>query len=94
MIIRPDMRELELCDILLEFKFVSLKQAKLTGKQAKELSPGKLKTIEMMKEKMEDAENMLIDYGDSLESKYGNLRLRRFAVVSLGFERLWAKEII
>ena len=38
------------------------------------------------------AENRLAVYGDALERKYENLRLKRFTVVSLGFERLWAKE--
>ncbi len=33
-------------------------------------------------------------YGNALEKKYGDvLRLRRYAVVALGFERLWWEEI-
>ncbi|MBC2695559.1 MAG: hypothetical protein HF982_09865 [Desulfobacteraceae bacterium] len=31
----------------------------------------------------------VIQYGNALEQKYDNIRLKRYAVVSLGFERLW-----
>ncbi len=41
---------------------------------------------------MNEAKKQLRRYGDALEKKYGNLRLRRYAVVSLGFERLWWEE--
>ena len=43
---------------------------------------------------MKEAKERLALYGDALEQKYKNLRLKRFAVVSLGFERLWAEEQI
>ncbi|OQY59936.1 MAG: hypothetical protein B6245_04170 [Desulfobacteraceae bacterium 4572_88] len=42
---------------------------------------------------MKDAEDQVRNYGDALERKYDRMRLRRYAVVSLGFERLWWKEI-
>jgi hypothetical protein len=47
-----------------------------------------------MQTKMAEAEEQLARYGVALEKKYNNkLRLKKFAVVALGFERLWAKEI-
>jgi len=91
MIIRPDMRRFEISDILLEFKFVTLKDAGLTGDQAKKMAPQELENVAGMRLKMEEAMTRLGHYGDALERKHGNLRLKRFAVVSLGFERLWAK---
>ncbi len=91
MIIRPDMRRFEIFDILLEFKFVTLKEAGLTGDAAKELTRQQLENLPEMRAKMKEAELRLGQYGDILEQKYQNLRLNRFAVVSLGFERLWAK---
>jgi hypothetical protein len=94
MIIRPDMRRFKIFDILLEFKFVTLKDAKLTGEQAKELSISELKAIPDMSAKMKEAKERLEQYGDALESKYENLRLKRYAVVSLGFERLWYESLI
>jgi hypothetical protein len=38
-----------------------------------------------MRAKMEEAKKQVMKYGDALEQKYDNLRLKRFAVVSLGF---------
>jgi len=41
-----------------------------------------------MRLKMEEARKRLGHYGDAFKQKYKNLRLKRFAVVSLGFQRL------
>ncbi len=46
-----------------------------------------------MKSAMDEAKNQLKRYGDALENKHKNLRLRRYAVVSLGFERIWWEEL-
>ena len=91
MIIRPDMRKFEIFDILLEFKFVTLKEVGLTGDQAKALSRKELEAIPEMQSKMREALQRVKQYGDALEQKYKTLRLKRFAVISLGFERLWAQ---
>ena len=91
MIIRPDMRKFEIFDILLEFKFVTLKEADLTGEAAKKLTREELIALPKMRDRMKEAEKRIAHYGDALEQKYKNLRLKRFAVVSLGFERLWGK---
>jgi hypothetical protein len=93
MIIRPDMRRFEILDVLIEFKFVTLKNAGITGEAARELSPEGLREIPAMVSEMEAARDQLRRYGDALEQKHGNLRLRRFAVVSLGFERIWWEEV-
>ncbi|MDM8515420.1 AAA family ATPase [Desulfobacterales bacterium HSG16] len=92
MIIRPDMRRFKIFDILIEFKFVKLKDVEMTGRQVRALTPEKLHGIDRMRAEMEDARTQVNDYGDALEQKYKNLRLRRYAVVSLGFERLWWEE--
>ena len=89
MIIRPDMRRFQILDVLIEFKFVTLKNAGIAGEAARDLSPEALREIPAMVSEMETARDQLNRYGDALETKYGNLRLRRFAVVSLGFERIW-----
>jgi hypothetical protein len=93
MIIRPDMRRFKIFDVLIEFKYVSLKEAGLTGQKAKELSTEELQSIPLMQARMEEAKKQVIQYGDTLEQKYDNLRLKSYAVVSLGFERLWWMEI-
>jgi len=94
MIIRPDKRKFTISDILLEFKFVKVKEeAGLTGEKAKELTVEELKALPAMQAKMKEAKKQLCKYGDKLEQKYKDLRLKRFAVVALGFERLWAEEL-
>jgi hypothetical protein len=93
MIIRPDARQYKILDILLEFKFVPLKGAGITGDQAKKLSQKELEAIPEMQTKMKEAEEQLTKYGTALENKHKNLRLKKFAVVALGFERLWAEEV-
>lgn len=93
MIIRPDKRRFEIFDILIEFKYVKLKEAGMTGEQAKKSSDEELQAIPIMQIKMKEAENQVIDYSQALKQKYEHLQLRCFAVTSLGFERLWWKKI-
>ncbi len=93
MIIRPDMRKYDLLDVLFEFKYVKLSEAGVTGETARGLSGAELRALPAMKTKMADATSQARRYGGELEKKYGNLRLKTFAVVSLGFERLWAEAV-
>ena len=60
----------------------------MTGKKVRELSIKELQAIPVMRAKMEEAKKQVEQYGNALEQKYDNLRLKRFAAVSLGFERL------
>jgi hypothetical protein len=41
---------------------------------------------------MAAAQVQVSKYGRALEERHRNLRLRKFAVVSLGFERIWWAE--
>ncbi len=94
MIIRPDKRRFEILDILIEFKYVKLGDARLTGEQARNLSMQELQNLPSMITRMKEAREQLKRYGDALEKKYGDaLRLRRYAVAALGFERLWVEEL-
>ncbi len=94
MIVRPDKRRFEILDILIEFKYVKLGDAGLTGEGARKLSVEELRTLPHMASQMKSAKEQVKRYGDALEKKYGDaLRLRRYAVVSLGFERLWWEEV-
>lgn len=93
MIVRPDMRRFNILDILIEFKFVSLKTAGLTGKQARNLTTDELRRLPPMIGEMRTAEEQLRDYGRTLEKRHPDLRLRKYAVVSLGFERIWCVEV-
>ena len=91
---RPDMMQVKVFDLLIEFKFVSLADAGLSGEDISGLSLDALKSIPAMVEKMADARIQVDQYGESLNRKYGNLNLKCYAVVSLGFERIWWEETI
>lgn len=95
MIIRPDMRKFELFDILIEFKFVSLASAGLSGEQVKALSVEELQNLPKIGDAMIDAVEQVKGYSKILNERYSaaDFRLKCFAVVSLGFDRLCWKEI-
>ncbi len=93
LIIRPDMRRFTILDLLIEFKYVSLKDANMSGRQVRELSPEALQNLAPMQETMREAVEQVQNYGVLLARRYGNLRLRCYAVVALGFERLWWQEV-
>jgi len=88
MIIRPDKRYGKVFDVLIEFKFVKLKSAGLSADQAKKLSEDELYMIPEIVNQMEDGIKQVKEYGKKLEQRHGNLRLQKFVVVALGFERV------
>ncbi|MCD4764634.1 MAG: ATP-binding protein [Desulfobacterales bacterium] len=88
MIIRPDKRYGKVFDVLIEFKFVKLKDVGMSAEQARELSEDELRRIPEIVKQMEDGEKQVKEYGEKLEQKHGNLRLQKFVVVALGFERV------
>ena len=93
MIIRPDKRHFKIFDVLIEFKFVTLKDAGLTGESAKQLSNKELLAIPEIKKALDDGEHQVIRYGKQLDDKYGNLRLKKYVVAALGFERICFRAI-
>jgi hypothetical protein len=89
MILRPDMRKYQLLDLLMEFKYVSLKDAGLSAEQVKQLSKDELKSLAAVQQKLNESNAKLSGYRQALEETYGSdLRLYVFCVVSVGFERL------
>jgi hypothetical protein len=94
MIIRPDQRRFKILDILIEFKYVSLKDAKLTGEKAKTISQADLNKLSPVKENMKNATKQVKAYAKSLKNKYPELRLKSFVVVAIGFERFCWKEVV
>jgi pyridoxine 5'-phosphate synthase PdxJ len=88
MIIRPDKRHGKVFDVLIEFKFVTLKEAGLDGEKARKLSETELRELPQMQTALKTGRDQALSYGDRLEKKYQNLRLKRFVVASLGFERI------
>nr|VFK32121.1 MAG: Predicted AAA-ATPase [Candidatus Kentron sp. MB]VFK35081.1 MAG: Predicted AAA-ATPase [Candidatus Kentron sp. MB]VFK76213.1 MAG: Predicted AAA-ATPase [Candidatus Kentron sp. MB] len=89
MIVRPDMREYQVLDILIEFKFVSLKDAGLDGEEVRTMEDATLRALPSVQAKQREAEEGLARYQARLNGKFGDLpRLRCFTVVAVGFERL------
>lgn len=93
MIVRPDMRRYELLDILIEFKYIGLKEAGITGEKAAKMSREDLAKLPPVKKKLDKAETQCGEYGKKLaNARKGILRLRAFAVAAVGFERLVWRE--
>ena len=89
MIVRPDMRQYRVLDILIEFKFVSLQEAGLDGKALEKMDEEALRVLPAVQKKQQEAEAGLARYREKLKRKFGDvLRLHSFSVVAVGFERL------
>ena len=93
MIIRPDKRYGKVFDVLIEFKFVKLKDAGMSAGQAKKLSTNELFLVPEIAKQIENGEKQVQEYGDKLEQKYGNLRLQKFVIAALGFERVCFRKL-
>ncbi len=93
MIIRPDKRYGKVFDVLIEFKFVKLKNTGLSADQAKKLSEDKFYLIPEIVNQMEDGIKQVKEYGKKLEQRHGNLRLQKFVVVALRFERVYFAKV-
>ncbi|MEM7538021.1 MAG: AAA family ATPase [Chloroflexota bacterium] len=108
MLVRPGMRHNELYDILIEFKQLPLNQATEDVQTQKEKTIRRALTEEdastrphtamiklpNIKAKFDDAETQLHKYRQKLLKQHGDdLKLRCYAVVSIGFGRILWKEV-
>ena len=94
MIVRPDMRQYQLLDILIELKFLKLSEAELSGLQAKKKSRQEVLALKKVKKEMGAAVAQVKEYQTRLLAKYGTtLNLRTYAVVALGFEKVVWQEV-
>ena len=86
---RPDARTSSLWDLLFEFKRLSLKELGMSGEDVRAASRADLMELVKAKDALDQAEGQLVAYRTALERSRGDtLKLRSFAVVALGFERL------
>ncbi len=94
MMIRPERRKFPIFDFILEFKYISLSDINLSGKELRNMSIDKLKTLTLVKKNLADAKKQLLSYNASLENKYGDgLKLKLISVVAVGFDRLVWQEV-
>ena len=91
---RPDARARDLWDLLLEFKYIKLADLRCPGAELRELDEAELGATKAVANALADAEQQLARYRAALAERHGDsLRLRSYAVVALGFERLLAREV-
>lgn len=94
MLVRPEMRQYEQLDFLLEFKYLKLKDIGLSGMEVKQKSRAELLAIDKVSKTLKDATTQVKGYQKHLQDKFGSiLSLRTFAVVGLGFEKLIWEEV-
>jgi len=93
MIIRPDKRHFEIFDVLIEFKYISLKESGLTGEIARNMDQKEVDNLPCVIENMNAAIHQANQYADALKQIYTALNLKSFAVVALGFDRISWKAI-
>lgn len=94
MIVRPDMRQYQLLDILIEFKYVALQELGLSGDKVRQVTHQELAARSPVAQRLAQSRRKLGAYRDTLQAVYGSaLRLRTYSVVSIGFERLVWQEL-
>jgi hypothetical protein len=93
MIVRPDMRQYELLDFLIEFKYVSLKTLGLTAEQVKQKSVTELENLDAVQEQLAESKQQVSKYKETLLEHYdNNLRLHTYTVIAVGYECLLSWE--
>jgi hypothetical protein len=98
LIVRPDARQYRIFDLLLECKFARLNDLRLSGEAVQALSRAELAALPLVKQKLAEARAQAPAYRREVEQRYQSmlkmqLRLRTFAVVAVGFDRLVWEEI-
>ena len=94
LIVRPDMRKFQALDLVLEFKYIGLKELGMTGDELKSLSREELTDLPQVKLKLKEADAQAKTYATSLSERYQLSGLRAFSVVALGFERVVWGEVV
>ncbi len=90
---RFDRRSPVLYDLVFEFKYLALGDLARTGVELRAMSGEALAELPAVRQSLDEADTQLKRYREALEQRYGELRLRLYAVVSLGFERLVTREL-
>ncbi|MCP4660218.1 MAG: AAA family ATPase [bacterium] len=86
---RPDARASSLWDLLFEFKRLSLNKLGMSGEDVKKTPRAELMALGQVTDALDQAEAQLVAYRKALARRQGDvLKLRAYAVVALGFERL------
>ena len=91
---RPELRAIDLPDLLFELKFVSLRDLRAAGEELRQDSNDALRDRKPVARALDQGDEQLRRYRAALERRYGDsLRLRAFTIVALGAERLVGREL-
>ncbi|MGH9842932.1 MAG: AAA family ATPase [Blastocatellia bacterium] len=94
LVVRPEARQSQVFDLLLEFKFVKLGDVGLSGEEARATGRAELAALPSVQQKLAEARAQAPAYRRELRERYKTeLRLRAYAVVALGFDRVVWEEI-
>ncbi len=88
LIVRPDMRRFRALDLLLEFKYLGLKDLGLTAAQVRERPREALAALPAVAAKLDEAAAQAAVYGAVLRERYALKDLHVIAMVALGVERM------
>ncbi len=95
LLLRPDMRQYELYDLLIECKYLGLSDLGMSGKEVHNMERSELAALPTVAQMQADAREQVREYRAVLEATYGErLKLRCFSVVALGYERLVWEEVV
>jgi hypothetical protein len=88
------MRQYQLLDVLIEFKYIALGEHDLSGEQVRAMADEELSAHPAVREAFAAAEDQLVAHRRTLQAKYGAvLNLRTYAVVAVGFDQLVWEEL-
>jgi hypothetical protein len=96
MIVRPDCRQNGILDVIIEFKYISLSEMKITGEQIRKMTDHALCATDKVKEKLEQGKKQAVRYAQDLKNEIqfvsDDFAPAKWVVVSVGFERIvWKK---
>jgi hypothetical protein len=93
MLVRPQMRQYDILDFLMEFKYIGLAEVKLSGEQVRSMSREELAALPAVAALLDEAQEQGAGYRETLIATYGDtLRLRCFSIVAIGYDRLVWRE--
>lgn len=98
LIVRPGARQYQLFDLLLECKFIKLGDTGLSGEAVRAMPADELAALPQVQRKLAEARAQAPAYRHEVTERCRTrlkleLRLRTYAVVAVGFERLVWEEI-
>jgi hypothetical protein len=95
LLLRPDMRQYSLYDLLIACKYLGLGDLGMSGKEVNDMERSELATLPTVAQMQANVREQLWDYRTVLETLYGErLNLRCFSVVAVGYERLVWEEVV